>query len=407
MKILFAITTGRDDFKGTLDLISRNFNFFNHFNNHEIGLAINYDCSFLGLSDADFVYNSKHAKIFNEIIYFGEKHVSDYIELMKSGGIDSKIAQILAQSIGYSNKKNLVSLEAIRRGYDIVLFWDDDEYPFICNTFDDKIFWAYSDILGAHVSAYKNFSADVAFGFFTGYASPIPLNLDKRLSKKTAKHLGSALSVASDVIDTKTFIKTDEIFKGVKNEHLLTKEIGLIDGGKWISGGNLSVSVKAIKNGIVPPYYAPPTTRADDTVLSMNLQKAKVFQIPAGIFHDAFGEYKCIRTNTFPDKIIREKNVSGDQVKRFCGALKGWFGYAPIFLRIRHGKEYKRYIQEMIAKTKLFDELLFKEMEEAKEIFDGLPSEVLKGYSDSVEDDFKIMHTCYEEWKKISKIKFK
>ena len=98
MKILFAITTGRDDFKGTLDLISRNFNFFNHFNNHEIGLAINYDCSFLGLSDADFVYNSKHAKIFNEIIYFGEKHVSDYIELMKSGGIDSKIAQILAQS---------------------------------------------------------------------------------------------------------------------------------------------------------------------------------------------------------------------------------------------------------------------------------------------------------------------
>jgi hypothetical protein len=404
MKILFTITTGRSDFKETLDLMSKNFKNFDHFSNHEIGLVINYDCSFLGLSDDDFKYDNEYAKLYKETIYLGQKHVDQYARQMEECGIEPEIAQTLSQATGYSNKKNLVYLEAIKKEYDIVLFWDDDEYPVICNLSGESINWVQSDILGAHISAYEKYSADVAFGFFTGYASPIPLNLDKKLSIDTAKYLGDALAVASDVVDPSTFIKTDKIFIGSNEECLETKEIEFVDGGKWISGGNLSVKVSAVIKGVVPPYYAPSGTRADDTVLSMNLKDARVIQVPAGIFHDAFGEYKSIRLGILPNKIIRNDKVDEIQVERFCGALKGWFGYAPIFLRIRYMEKFEKYAKDMLDKTKLIDNLLFDSLPEAKRIFNKIkPSNILKNYIDSAEDDFKTMNKCYEEWKKISK----
>ena len=161
MKILLAITTGRSSFKDTLDLLVQNFSTFGHFESNSIGVAINYDCSFLGLRDEDFDYNKRLSKKFSEKIYIGQKHTLKYIEFMKRMGVDEDIAVILSQSSGYSNKKNLVYLEAYKRGYDIVLFWDDDEYPYACIIDDENISWVQTDILGAHLLAYKKYSADV------------------------------------------------------------------------------------------------------------------------------------------------------------------------------------------------------------------------------------------------------
>jgi hypothetical protein len=406
MKVLFAITTGRADFKETLDLVAQNFASFGQFTDNHIGLAVNYDCSFLGLADDDFIYKTEYSGLFGEIIYIGQKNVPEYIDLMVKSGVDPSMAQILSQATGYSNKKNLVYLEAIRNGYDIVLFWDDDEYPFVCNLSGDSMSWLQTDILGAHISAYKNLSADVAFGFYTGYASPIPLNLDTRLSKETAHYLGGALSVASDVVNSGTFTKTDQIFKGLQADHLAVKEIEFIDGGKWISGGNLSIKVDAIKKGIVPPFYTPPSTRADDTILSMGLEQAKVVQVPAGIFHDAFGEYKSMRFNSFPETIIRRSEVDQSQIERFCSALKGWFGYAPIFLRIRDGKSYGQKVESMVEKLKMINDGLFQDLPEAKKIFNDVSaSDLLEKFNSSAESDYDLMHKCYEEWKKVSYVK--
>ena len=154
MKILLAITTGRGNFKDTIDLLVKNFSTFGHFQTNSIGVAVNYDCSFLGLKDDDFKYDTKLSKKFSEKIYIGKKHVSKYVEFMKNRGVCEEIAVVLSQSTGYSNKKNLVYLEAYKKGYDIVLFWDDDEYPYSCMTDGEDISWVQTDVLGAHLLAY-------------------------------------------------------------------------------------------------------------------------------------------------------------------------------------------------------------------------------------------------------------
>jgi len=406
MDILFAITTGRADFKGTLDMMAENFDYFGHFEGNRIGLAVNYDCSFLGLQDEDFVYKTGYSRLFQEVLYIGQKHVKEYVDLMTKCGIGYGLAQTLSQATGYSNKKNLVYMEAIKRGYDVVLFWDDDEYPLACSLSDDLISWLQTDILGAHISAYTDFAADVAFGFFTGYASPVPLNLDQRFSGSTAYRLGDALSVASDVVDANTFIKTDQIFKGLDGGCLKFKEIEPIDGGKWISGGNLSVRVDAVRKAVVPPFYAPPSTRADDTILSMGLDNAKVIQVPAVIFHDAFGEYRSLKSKSYPGKLIRNSDVDTHQVERFCGALKGWLGYAPIMLRIRHGESFYSHIEKMMDRLELLDADLFRDLPEARKMFDGASSsDILRRFSENVETDFRTMRECYGAWEIFSRAK--
>lgn len=405
MKILLAITTGRSNFKDTLDLLVKNFSAYGHFENNCVGVAVNYDCYFLNLKDEDFVYNTKLSKKFFEKIYIGQKHVSKYIELMKKRGVDEGIAIILSQSTGYSNKKNLVYLEAYKRGYDIVLFWDDDEYPYVCMIDGENISWMQTDILGAHLLAYKKYSADVAFGFFTGYASPIPSVLNFRLTKKTAIGLGDALSVASDVVNKDTFVDINKIFVGLKCENLDIKEIEMVDGGKWVSGGNISVSVRSVMNGIVPPFYTPSSTRADDTILSMGLERARVMQIPAGIFHDAFGEYDGIKTGIFPIKIERRKK-NNYQVQRFCSALKGWLGYAPIFLRIKSQGLFRVNVKKMLKKILIIDDALSCELPELKKIFNKQKaSSVFNGFVVRADRDYILMQKSYEEWKKISKVK--
>jgi len=403
MKILIAITTGRPNFKDTLDLIAQNIKQFGHFATNFIGVAINYDTDFLKFSEKDFIYNTGSSRLFKEKIYLGKKNINEYINFMISRGIERGIADILSQSNGYSNKKNLILIEAMKRNYDIVLFWDDDEYPFVCLLSEDrKMLWIQSDIIGSHMFAYNNYSADMAFGFYTGYVSPIPTNFNQKLSTQTAKLLGDALSPASDVINPDTFTNSELIFKGAKQDDFRIQEIKENNGGKWISGGNLSVSIEAIKKGVIPPYFTPPNTRADDTLLSMGLQNAKVFQVPAGIFHDAFSEYRSIINNEFPINLVKNREVSTSQVERFLSVLRGWLGYAPIFLRVKNGSGYKKIINKMVKKLKNVDKLIENDLPEIKSFYKGQkPSDILMDFDSLTENQYMLMQMCYKEWKKL------
>lgn len=402
MNILVIITTGRAEFKSTIDMLVKNISNFGHFGKHSIGLLVNYDTSFLNLKPEDFVYSGEYASLFTEINYLGNKDIEKYNEQMVNRGISSEVASFLCQKQGYSNKKNLALIEAIRRDYDIALFWDDDEYPFVCSNSLTGLTWAATDILGAHLIAYEQHAADLAFGFYTGYASPIPLRLSSAISDGLADSLGKALSIASDVAKGDTFRNSEGIFKSLEQDKLEIREIGMIDGGKWISGGNLSVRIESIVRGVVPPYFTPPHTRADDTILSMQLQNAKVWQIPAGIFHDAFLEYRSIGLRDFPSSLIVVPEIDPLQLQRFGKALYGWLGYAPIFLRIKYGSSYKQYIEQMCEHLTIADSYMRKELPLLEELYKhkSLPS-ILLDFDSKTEYNFEMMNKCYSEWNKI------
>ncbi|MBU1870970.1 hypothetical protein KKF17_02525, partial [Patescibacteria group bacterium] len=91
---------------------------------------------------------------------------------------------------------------------------------------------------------------------------------------------------------------------------------------------------------------------------------------------------------------------------RFCSALKGWLGYAPIFLRIKSQGLFRVNVKKMLKKILIIDDALSCELPELKKIFNKQKaSSVFNGFVARADRDYILMQKSYEEWKKISKVK--
>ena len=85
-----------------------------------------------GLSDQHFVYQN-HDAVFSEVTYASNTALEKYKEVLRRHGLRDDAIRGILQPAGYGNKKNIIlAMEAIARGYDLVVFWDDDEYPVAC-----------------------------------------------------------------------------------------------------------------------------------------------------------------------------------------------------------------------------------------------------------------------------------
>lgn len=397
VKLLIAITTGRKIYSKTIDMLASNIDKYGHFNNHKISLLINYDPSFLELPNSTFIYSGKYKTNFFEILYLGPQDIKKYVEMMELYGVDKESIDILLQTKGYGNKRNAIILEALIRGYDAILFWDDDEYPFICTGNEGEVKWLDTDILKAHLQ--ENSDIDITYGLLSGYTTTIPLQIDEYLDRRTAKMFGSALGMGSDVINENTFLNVKDTFQFL-NHIPPAKEILKIDGGKWIGGGNITFRTKSVREGKIPPYFVPIDARGEDTILSMSLDKALVYQVPAGDFHDAFLEYSDIANGIFPSSTKILKNMSRkDYVNRFSQAVYGWLAYAPLFIKIKEENSYNFQIEEMISRFKLLDDDLYTELPELKEIYHGRKlSDILIYYSKNTETQYNNLLKSYDSW---------
>jgi hypothetical protein len=298
MKVLLTITTGRPAYIETINRLIENFLYFEHNTKTNLGLLINYDPAYGGYVDADFIFKSSLADQLRDVIYLGPQDLDIYSEMLSKAKLPEELIKEVTRLTGYGHKKNLATLVALKNKYDSILYWDDDEYPVVCSGDYQDISWRKTDILGEHIKALHS-GADVSFGYWSGYVSPIPASITKILSPKVASQLAKAISPGSDVITEKSFLEPQASFVFV-NKSPERKEIQMEFGGKWISGGNLMISLKSIVLGIVPAFYTPNDSRGDDTILSTGLEKAKVVSVPAGIFHDAFNEFYEIRLGNLP-----------------------------------------------------------------------------------------------------------
>ena len=66
------------------------------------------------------------------------KTATEYLSLFESFGFSKHEANLLAQTNGYGNKKNLILLEALRLSADQVIFWDGYSQSEIIETLTEK-----------------------------------------------------------------------------------------------------------------------------------------------------------------------------------------------------------------------------------------------------------------------------
>jgi hypothetical protein len=327
--VLVILTTGRPSYRQAADSLRLNIARWEPAA-ARVDLLVNFDPAYQPAGPAEFCEPACAPLTDGGRVFFAGP---DFIRRARwLEPPEKKALASISPVAGYGQKKNACLLFAARHGYDIALFWDDDEYALHIEQENGTRHWASTDVIGAHLRA----DADVTFGFWTGYVSPIPDSFFTNVSEETRRALTRALGPVTDVVNEATFSdRSATYYVAPPGARHRTAEIREDRGGKWVSGGNLALRLPAVAAGRLPAFYTPAGSRGDDSVFSARLQDATVFSVPAGIFHDAFGTLAHADLRD-PHLLPARSTPRRDQATRFAGVVRGWLAYAPVLTILRH-----------------------------------------------------------------------
>lgn len=394
-KVLIVLTTGRVGFTNALDSLRRNIaSYYNKNKEKDVDLVINFDPTYNNLKETDFLNKSVKSLTTNGKVIFAGPDFVDRADWLNS--VEKSDIKKISPVSGYGQKKNICLLYAMRAHYDMVLFWDDDE--FALHLEEDKkgdFSWEYTDIVGNHV----NSPADITFGFWTGYVSPIPDDFFISFNSEIKHILTSSLQDVTDVVFPETFFDARAIYHAHNKKECVEKEILEENGGKLISGGNLGIHLTDAVFTKLPAFYTPTDSRGDDSILSLGINPLTVFQVNSGIYHDAFGLHQ---SSDFISKynINMKKNMDVMACKkRFAGVLKGWLAYAPLLSYLRYGEKCNPYLNQAIEKLSFCDDVLMNYFENVW-MWDK-PSELLYFYSQKLSSELEAYIFTQNIWRKL------
>ena len=346
--VLVILTTGRPSYRQAADSLRLNIERWEP-SAARVDLLVNFDPAYLPAKPADF-FEPACAPLADggRVLLAGPEFIprARWLESPERKALAS-----ISPVTGYGQKKNACLLFAARHRYDIALFWDDDEYALHVEQENGTERWASTDVIGAHVRA----DADVTFGFWTGYVSPIPDSFFTDVSEETRLALTRALAPVTDVVDEATFFERSATYcvppAGARRR---AAEIPEDRGGKWVSGGNLAVRLPAVTAGRLPAFYTPADSRGDDSVFSARLHDAAVISVPAGIFHDAFGTLAHADLRE-PYLLPADPAPAGDSTERFASVIRGWLAYAPILTILRQADRAAGLVDDSAAQLERCD----------------------------------------------------
>ncbi|HZG43994.1 MAG TPA: hypothetical protein VEY93_13650 [Longimicrobium sp.] len=325
--VLVVITTGRPSYRQAAESLRLNIERWQPAVSR-VDLLINFDITYQQTCETAFKEPPPPPLAPGGLVHFAGPdfiRTADWLEASERSALE-----FISPSTGYGQKKNACLLFAVRRSYDVVLFWDDDEYALHVERGNDGVRWTSSDVIGAHVQG----RGDVTFGFWTGYVSPIPDSFFTEVDRTTRTILTDALGPITDVVEESTFFERAATYCIASARDRPAVEICETRGGKWISGGNLGLRRAAVIAGRLPAFYTPTDSRGDDSVFSTALGGAVVMQVPAGIFHDAFGALIDADLSRLGGLPIQPQ-VPGRTAERFARVLRGWIAYAPVLTALR------------------------------------------------------------------------
>ena len=398
-RVLVAITTGRPVFRRTLDLIARNAVEHGHADQHDLGVLVNHDSAFSGLADEAFSYPP--GDTFNETLTLGAADAARGRASLIRHGLSRQAAELLLPEAGYGNKRNLILIEAVRRNYDTVLFWDDDEYPVACLREGSRLRWISTDVFGAHLSG-GGPDTDVRSGFRTGHALPIVPDLQRQVSPATARALGEALAFGTEFIDP-DFVLDPGSSLLIPEAVPAPAEIAAANGGKWVAAANLSIRVASVREGRIPAFYIPFGGRGEDTIFSMQLDQAKACRVPSGIFHDCFLDHTAILAGDLPTTFDRpvDPNRAAEYARRFANALRGWFSYSPLMLWLRDPSAYGETLGRVAKLLEVVDRRLPAEFPGLAEALGARLTAIFQTAAAAKDRDYAQLRLTNDAWTRL------
>jgi hypothetical protein len=160
--------------------------------------------------------------------------------------------------------------------------------------------------------------ADVTRGGYLGHGAPL-VDLSALLGRECRAALGLALSLGNEVL-TADCLTAAPAFG--------TASLPELRHGLVIYGGNVGVSLAALAEGRIPPFFCPPGARGEDTFFGLRLPAtARVRTGPEAVFHDPFRLGRGAPAAVPPTPA---------HLRRFAGAVRGWVRYAPLWVRTQH-----------------------------------------------------------------------
>jgi hypothetical protein len=326
--VLVILTTGRPSYRQATDSLRLNIERWEP-NVARIDLLVSFDPTYLSAGPGEFSTPTCPPLAEGSRVFFAGpdfiRH-AQWLEPSEKNALGS-----ISPAAGYRQKKNACLLFAARHGYDIALFWDDDEYALHIEHENGVMQWASTDVIGAH----SQVGADITSGFWTGYVSPIPDSFFTDMSTEARCMLTRALGPVTDVVGEATFFERAATYCVPSvSARPCAAEILEDCGGKWVSGGNLGLRLSAVRAGRTPAFYTPADSRGDDSVFSTGLHDAAVFSVPAGIFHDAFGALVHADLSE-PYLLPARPAASQGTAARFASVVRGWLAYAPALTFLR------------------------------------------------------------------------
>lgn len=387
--VLVVLTTGRLSYRQAVTSLRLNIRRWEP-DAARVDLLVNFDPAYQSVKPAEFSQPACAPLADGGRVFFaGPDFVpgAGWLEPAERNALSS-----ISPVTGYGQKKNACLLFAIRHGYDIALFWDDDEYALHLEQEHGAERWASTDVIGAHLHAH----ADVTFGFWTGYVSPIPDSFFADISEDTRLTLTRALGPVTDVVDEVTFSSRSATYCiSPARQREGAAEIAQARGGKWVSGGNLALQTSAAAAGRLPGFYTPTDARGDDSVFSTRLRDAAVFSVPAGIFHDAFGALTQADLRK-PHLLPVRPTATRAAGRRFAGVVRGWLAYAPVLTVLRETANAIDVVRDSAALLEQCDSELLAYFGSAWAW--PPPSELLRFYLSAVDGELAAYERTQRIW---------
>lgn len=361
IKVAIGFATGRRSFQNVLRAYLFHLEESHILDGGRVGLNlfVAFDPVYEGTVRADYEQvEPRVRRLFDEVFFYSPEDIAAETERLVAKGAAPREEAALLLGNGYAAQRNMILYQAMRRGMDYLIFFDDDEYPMaVTNSNSSGVaLWSGQQVIEAHIK-YLQFS-DLTNGYHCGYVSPMPsLDLDGILDGETFRRFVSAMS--SDVL------KWDQVLEIMGNGGITYADKAVLTanapvlveealGAKFITGGNLGLNLT--DRAKVVPFYNPPGARGEDSFLSTCLSAHTVKRIPAYTFHDGFAMYSNLLRGVLPTNLKAVTLYDSRAVaQRFLRACIGWVRYKPLYTRITQPQDWTAVLAE--AETDLEETL--------------------------------------------------
>jgi hypothetical protein len=304
----------------------------------------------------------------------------------------------LVANAGFGSLRNSIVHSAWSRGYDLLVFVDDDEYPTAPLRDGRGVRWTWEGFLEPHQEAARA-GADVTVGHCSGYVSPIPKGLWTRVPAAALRELGRIIALGNELIGEESFLQSTGQVRYRDSTPPPAPEGGPDPdpASRPFLGGNFAINLRSISAGRIPPFFTPPRARCDDTLFRLRARDATICWVESWIFHDPFDTFPLERPRG-PMPALADIPLTHASIERFRQALLGWIRYAPIFTYLRGEGRWPSAIEEMLARIDEPATTLAVSLHDPEFRRCGI---VLKEYFDRVPEDVRQLRAVDHAWRRI------